>query len=328
MATTVPHNFVAGFDAGQKKLRADYLDANFKALADAIDNFEPPTPVDPYVLPVASADTLGGVKVGNGLEIEADGKLKAKAQEINIGPDMMKDETTNTISDKREVLYFEEMPEGGLPTEGVKNGAVAIIDDGEGGLPSGGGSGTTFIPSVSDAGVISWTNDGGKPNPDPVKIMGANGVAGFIPDISTQQGLPFQIITLDGCKTITCGPFEDDGWISIALYAAAADYLAAGFIEGDFNTDNERVRVYGVQGRKGNNVMPLMPVRKGCSAYFSAYTTTITAASSYCYFYKIYKPELTEERVVGYMNGKPVYEIAEQQPDGTVTMRRYTKTTD
>lgn len=39
----------------------------------------------------------------------------------------------------------------------------------------GGADGTTFIPSVSDAGVISWTNDGGKPNPDPVNIMGPKG---------------------------------------------------------------------------------------------------------------------------------------------------------
>lgn len=35
-----------------------------------------------------------------------------------------------------------------------------------------GANGVTFIPSVSEAGVLSWTNDGGLPNPDPVNIKG------------------------------------------------------------------------------------------------------------------------------------------------------------
>ena len=40
---------------------------------------------------------------------------------------------------------------------------------------SGGASGTTFIPNVSPEGVISWTNDGGLENPDPVTIKGEDG---------------------------------------------------------------------------------------------------------------------------------------------------------
>lgn len=44
---------------------------------------------------------------------------------------------------------------------------------------SGGGSdGATFTPSVSDEGVISWTNDKDLPNPDPVDIKGDTGPAG------------------------------------------------------------------------------------------------------------------------------------------------------
>lgn len=42
---------------------------------------------------------------------------------------------------------------------------------------SGGGgtgaNGTTFYPSVSNAGVISWTNDGGKQNPARVDLVAA-----------------------------------------------------------------------------------------------------------------------------------------------------------
>ena len=43
------------------------------------------------------------------------------------------------------------------------------------GLP--GADGVTFTPSVSEAGVISWTNDGEEENPDPVDIMGPPGTA-------------------------------------------------------------------------------------------------------------------------------------------------------
>ncbi len=37
------------------------------------------------------------------------------------------------------------------------------------------GVGITFYPSVSGDGIISWTNDGNLPNPDPVNIKGKDG---------------------------------------------------------------------------------------------------------------------------------------------------------
>lgn len=40
------------------------------------------------------------------------------------------------------------------------------------------GVGVTFYPSVSDDGIISWTNDGNLPNPEPVNIRGKDGVDG------------------------------------------------------------------------------------------------------------------------------------------------------
>ena len=46
------------------------------------------------------------------------------------------------------------------------------------GLPGQNGTnGVTFTPSVNEAGVISWTNDGEEENPDPVDIMGPPGAA-------------------------------------------------------------------------------------------------------------------------------------------------------
>lgn len=45
---------------------------------------------------------------------------------------------------------------------------------------SGGMDGATFIPAVSEAGVISWTNNGGLENPAPVNIKGLKGDTGEI----------------------------------------------------------------------------------------------------------------------------------------------------
>ena len=47
-----------------------------------------------------------------------------------------------------------------------------------------GKEGVTFIPSVSEEGIISWTNDGGKENPDPANIKGNKGDDGFSPEIT------------------------------------------------------------------------------------------------------------------------------------------------
>ncbi len=53
-------------------------------------------------------------------------------------------------------------PEGAAGQDGAPGAAGA---DGE--------DGTTFTPSVSPAGVISWTNDGGKTNPQSVDLVSA-----------------------------------------------------------------------------------------------------------------------------------------------------------
>lgn len=55
-----------------------------------------------------------------------------------------------------------------------------------GGSGGGTGDGATFIPSVSEEGIISWTNDGGLPNPAPVDIKGPQGDAGPTGDTGPQ----------------------------------------------------------------------------------------------------------------------------------------------
>lgn len=75
-----------------------------------------------YELPIASTSTLGGIKLGEGLESEADG------------------------------------------TVNVTGGS--------------GENGATFTPDVDDSGNLSWTNDKGLPNPEPVNIKGPKGDTG------------------------------------------------------------------------------------------------------------------------------------------------------
>ena len=68
---------------------------------------------------------------------------------------------------------------GGLPKVSAKVGtkkAVGANIDKK--VINIGKDGTTFIPNVSEGGVVSWTNTGGLPNPDPVNITGPQGPKG------------------------------------------------------------------------------------------------------------------------------------------------------
>lgn len=73
-------------------------------------------------------------------------------------------------------------------------------------VPGGGGGtgdGATFYPSVSEEGIISWTNDKGLPNPAPVDIKGPQGIQG---DQGEQgvQGIPGEAATIQ-IGTVTSG---------------------------------------------------------------------------------------------------------------------------
>jgi hypothetical protein len=62
------------------------------------------------------------------------------------------------------------IPEGCVVLDDTYNMAAKIV--------LSGGDGVTFIPSVSKDGIISWTNDGGLPNPEPRDITGPQGEQG------------------------------------------------------------------------------------------------------------------------------------------------------
>lgn len=73
------------------------------------------------------------------------------------------------------------------------NGVIGMSGNSGSGTPGQPGrDGVTFIPSVSEEGIISWTNDGGLPNPEPVDIMGPQGEPGQdgAPGEKGEQGEP------------------------------------------------------------------------------------------------------------------------------------------
>lgn len=78
---------------------------------------------------------------------------------------------------------------------------VEYVGDGDG------GESYVYIPHVSQEGIISWTNDGGLPNPSPVNIRGPQGQAGedgFSPIASVEQTDDGAIVTItDETSTTT-----------------------------------------------------------------------------------------------------------------------------
>ena len=74
--------------------------------------------------------------------------------------------SVSTITGGHEVSITDA---GGTNTFNVMDGT----DGQDGSDGSDGADGTTFTPAVSSAGVISWTNDGGKTNPPSVDLAAA-----------------------------------------------------------------------------------------------------------------------------------------------------------
>lgn len=97
------------------------------------------------------------------LDIFSEISLNSAARHSHANTD-----TLNKISEADDgTMLFngEEIKGGGVAGEDGKDG-----EDGE--------DGVTFIPSISEDGVLSWTNDGNLNNPDPITIKGKDGKDG------------------------------------------------------------------------------------------------------------------------------------------------------
>ena len=66
-------------------------------------------------------------------------------------------------------------------------------------------NGYTFTPSVSPEGVISWSNNGNLPNPEPVNIKGSQGAQGN----TGPQGTDGKSATVSAGKVTTSEPGAD-----------------------------------------------------------------------------------------------------------------------
>ena len=66
---------------------------------------------------------------------------------------------------------------------------------GTGGSGTPGANGVTFTPHLSAEGVLSWTNDGGMANPDPVNIKGAPGDKGDPGSDASVDDTPDYVLT-------------------------------------------------------------------------------------------------------------------------------------
>lgn len=62
-----------------------------------------------------------------------------------------------------------------------------------------GKDGTTFIPNISEAGWLSWTNTGGLPNPKPVNLKGGQGDKGEKGD----KGDPYTLTAADKAEMVS-----------------------------------------------------------------------------------------------------------------------------
>lgn len=110
----------------------------------------------------ATALATANVKAAAGENINAVGDPDVKVSTIN-------GTTTLTFN----YLKGATGAKGDKGDQGATGAAGVKGDKGDQGP-----KGTTFTPSVSSAGVISWTNDGGLNNPTSINIKGPQGVKG------------------------------------------------------------------------------------------------------------------------------------------------------
>lgn len=122
----------------------------------------------------------------------------ASALEASVQEPMAGDAYGVGVSEPYDIYIFDGVTESWInngPLQGARGEKGDKGDPGADGAPGKDGAqgpagadgtpgqdGTTFTPSVSAAGVLSWTNDGGKQNPASVSIRGPAGAAGKDPE--------------------------------------------------------------------------------------------------------------------------------------------------
>lgn len=102
-------------------------------------------------------------------------KLKDEAQAAAADAEAAAEDAHQCVEEIEGIdAVAQTLPSGEAARATYKNGLITIyVPQGIQGPP--GHIGITFIPQISEEGVLSWTNDGGYPNPAPVNIKGPQG---------------------------------------------------------------------------------------------------------------------------------------------------------
>ena len=152
---------------------------------------------------------------------------RANGYNLTVIDSSVSDTSVNPVQNKVLKAYIDsKVGSGGGSGVGVTgaeidgNGHLIITLSDTSTIDAGtakGANGTTFIPAVSTAGALTWTNDGGMENPSPVMI---NGVSVTNAAINSSGHL---IITLSNGNTIDAGLVTsgagatDSGWQVLPL---------------------------------------------------------------------------------------------------------------
>lgn len=154
-------------------------------------------------------------------------------------------------------------------------------DDGAPGSPGATGSpgadGTTFTPSVTANGDLSWTNDGGKPNPDTVNIKGPKGDKGEKGDGSD--------ITVDANLDINSTNPVQNKAVTLAISGKADSahiHTADQIIEGVFPIERGGTDASTAAGARANLNVPLRPKLLWSGSWVSG-SITVPGFSDYRY---------------------------------------------
>ena len=122
--------------------------------------------------------------------------------------------------------------------------------------------GTTFTPTVSEDGVLSWTNDGGKANPEPVNIKGEDGA--FRINVTYSNGVYSADKTFDEIKAAYDAgqqPFVvygGDTVYTLSLCSFESTQMFMDFercLVGEGILETEMLRVYSYTTDSGSNVV-------------------------------------------------------------------------
>ena len=127
--------------------------------------------------------------------------------------------------------------------------------------------GTTFTPTVSEDGVLSWTNDGGKANPEPVNIKGEDGA--FRVNVTYSNGVYSADKTFDEIKAaydagqqpyvvLTSGTLD---FVYTLAYFSVPDGTGQDFVDfaryriEEDTLETEMLRIYSYTTDSGSNVV-------------------------------------------------------------------------